>query len=177
MPGQLALLIKGRWAPPLRRLPFAPANIYVRLVLEADGLLSSFEEVSMTVAEDLATFVVQASYEDLSEIARQQLKLRILDSLGCAIGALAGEPIQLLRQHIEDFGGQGHCTLIGGGRTAPDRAALYNSALVRYLDFNDSYLAKGETGHPSDNVGAVLAAAQNEEGAAASRRYGGRSTR
>lgn len=114
----------------------------------------------MTMAEDLAMFVVDASYEDLSEMARQQLKLRILDSLGCGIGALTGEPIQLLRQHIEDFGGQGHCTLIGGGRTAPDRAALYNSALVRYLDFNDSYIAKGETCHPSDNVAAVLAAAQ-----------------
>jgi len=50
--------------------------------------------------------------------------------------------------------------LIGGGKTAPDRAALYNGALVRYLDFNDSYLAKGETCHPNDNVGAVLAAAE-----------------
>jgi len=39
----------------------------------------------------------------------------------------------------------GHCTLIGGGRTAPDRAAFYNTALVRYLDFNDSFLASGET--------------------------------
>ncbi|HEY7779620.1 MAG TPA: MmgE/PrpD family protein, partial [Ktedonobacterales bacterium] len=47
-----------------------------------------------------------------------------------------------------------------GGRTAPDRAALYNGALVRYLDFNDAYLATGETCHPSDNLGAVLAAAE-----------------
>jgi phosphosulfolactate synthase (CoM biosynthesis protein A) len=31
---------------------------------------------------------------------------------------------------------------------------------VRYLDFNDSYLAAGETCHPSDNLGAVLAAAE-----------------
>jgi 2-methylcitrate dehydratase len=37
---------------------------------------------------------------------------------------------------------------------------LYNGALVRYLDFNDSYLAKGETCHPSDNLGAVLAGAE-----------------
>lgn len=50
--------------------------------------------------------------------------------------------------------------MIGGLQTSPDRAALYNSALVRYLDFNDSYLAKGETCHPSDNLGAVLAAAE-----------------
>ncbi len=65
-----------------------------------------------------------------------------------------------MRRTIEELGGAPLCTLIGGGRTAPDRAAFYNSALVRYLDFNDSYLAKGETCHPSDNLGAVLAAAE-----------------
>ena len=31
---------------------------------------------------------------------------------------------------------------------------------IRYLDFNDSYLAKGETCHPSDNLGALLAAGE-----------------
>ena len=50
--------------------------------------------------------------------------------------------------------------MLGGGQTAPDRAAFYNGALVRYLDFNDSYPTKGETCHPSDNLGAVLAAAE-----------------
>ncbi len=114
----------------------------------------------MTHAEQLATFVVRASYDDLSEAARQQLKIRVLDGLGCAIGALQGEPIRLLRGQIEEFDGAGYCTLIGGGKAPPDRAALYNSALVRYLDFNDSYLAKGETCHPSDNLGAVLAASE-----------------
>jgi 2-methylcitrate dehydratase len=114
----------------------------------------------MTHAEQLAQFVTRASFEDLSSAARQQLKNHVLDALGCAVGALTAEPIQLIRAQIDDFGGAGHCTLIGGGQTAPDRAAFYNSALVRYLDFNDSYLAKGETCHPSDNLGAVLAAAE-----------------
>ena len=114
----------------------------------------------MTVAEELARFVVRASYDDLSDAARMALKIRILDSLGCAVGALDGEPVKLVREQLEDFGGAGHCGLIGGGRTAPDRAAFYNSALVRYLDFNDSYLARHETCHPSDNLGAVLAACE-----------------
>jgi 2-methylcitrate dehydratase len=35
---------------------------------------------------------------------------------------------------------------------------------VRYLDFNDGYLTKGETCHPSDNLGAVLAAAEYAKG-------------
>ncbi|MBI3976539.1 MAG: MmgE/PrpD family protein [Armatimonadetes bacterium] len=115
----------------------------------------------MTHAEALAAFVVRASYDDLSATAREQLKIRVLDALGCAIGALEGEPVRLLRGHLEDFGGAARCTRIGGGRTAPDRAALYNAALVRYLDFNDSYVAPGESCHPSDNLGPVLAATED----------------
>src|SRR3989475_10097652 len=114
----------------------------------------------MTEVEQLAAFVVKTVYEDLSEAARQELKIRVLDALGCAIGALEGPPISMLRVQLEDFGGSPLVTLIGGGKTAPDRATLYNSALVRYLDYNDSYIARGETCHPSDNLGAVLAASE-----------------
>ena len=114
----------------------------------------------MTQAEQLAAFVVRASYDDLSKEAGHQLKIRILDGLGCAVGALKGNPIRLLKDQIQEFDGARHCTLIGGGKAAPDRAALYNTALVRYLDFNDSYLARGETCHPSDNIGSILAASE-----------------
>ncbi len=73
----------------------------------------------MTHVERIADFVTRASFDALSTQARDQIKIRILDSLGCAIGALEGQPIR------------------------PDLAALHNAALGRYLDFNDSYLAKG----------------------------------
>jgi 2-methylcitrate dehydratase len=114
----------------------------------------------MTQVEQLAAFIVRSKYEDLSENARQQLKIRILDALGCAFGALDAPPIKMLQAQLEDFGGKPLATLLDGGKTSPDRAAFYNSALVRYLDYNDSYLAKNETCHPSDNLGAVLAASE-----------------
>src|SRR5437667_9894600 len=114
----------------------------------------------MTIAAGLRRLAAGASYGDLSEAAREQLKIRVLDALGCAIGALDGEPVRLVRAQVEEFDGAGPCSLIGGGHAAPDRAAFYNSALMRYLDFNDSYLAKGETCHPSDDLGAVLASAE-----------------
>ena len=114
----------------------------------------------MTQVQELARFVERTSYEDLSQEAVRELKVRILDALGCAIGALEGQPVRRIREQIKEFGGNPLATLMGGGRTAPDRAALYNGALVRYLDYNDSYLAAGETCHPSDNLGAVLAAAE-----------------
>jgi 2-methylcitrate dehydratase len=118
----------------------------------------------MTESEQLADFIVRASYEDLSDQARLQLKIRVIDSLGCAIGAMEGQPIRCIRTHLNEFGGNNLCTVIGGKKTAPDLAALYNCSLVRYLDFNDSYLAKGETCHPSDNIGAVLAATEYANG-------------
>src|SRR5215469_4954105 len=114
----------------------------------------------MTAVERLAQFAVGVPDEDLSETARQQLKIRILDALGCAIGAIDGEPIQLIRKYVDEFGGNGKCALVGGGKANPEQATLYNGAAVRYLDFNDSYLAKGETCHPSDNLAPILAVAE-----------------
>jgi 2-methylcitrate dehydratase len=113
-----------------------------------------------TEVERLARFVARTRWGDISGAAREQLKLRVLDSLGCAFGALdAGVPA-MVRAQVRDFGGRPLATLIGGEESAPDRAALYNGALVRYLDFNDSYLAPGETCHPSDNLAAVIAPCQ-----------------
>jgi 2-methylcitrate dehydratase len=114
----------------------------------------------LTVAARLARFVVEQSWDDLSKRAREDLKIRVLDALGCALAAIEAPPVRAIRASLDDFGGRPLCTLIGGGRTAPDRAALYNGALVRYLDFNDSYFAPGETCHPSDNLAPVLATAE-----------------
>jgi len=116
------------------------------------------------MVEDLSEFVVSREYDDLSDMAVDALKIRILDGLGCAIGALEGGPIRAIRDYLRDLGGRALCTALGFGKTAPDRCALYNGALVRYLDFNDSYLASGETCHPSDNLGAVLAATEYAKG-------------
>lgn len=118
------------------------------------------EKDATSQAERIAKFVEESRFEALGPETRQQLKIRVLDSLGCAIGALGSEPTRMIRAYIDDFGSQGRCTLIGGGTADVDRTALYNSALVRYLDFNDSFLAKGETCHPSDNLGAILAAGE-----------------
>lgn len=115
----------------------------------------------MTEVQDLARFVESAQIDELSAEALEQLKIRVLDTLGVAIGALDAEPIVAIRGLLDDLGGTPESTMIGGGKTSPERAAFFNSALSRYLDFMDSYLAKGETNHPSDNLGAVLASAES----------------
>jgi 2-methylcitrate dehydratase len=122
--------------------------------------VQSVEKPKDTEVRRLGRFVASADAATMTQDARDELRKRILDSIGVAIGALDGEPIGYIRAHLDEFGGKPLATLIGGGKTSPDRAAFYNGALVRYLDFMDSYLAKGETCHPSDNLGAVLAAAE-----------------
>ncbi len=128
-----------------------------------------------TEVQQLAEFVDRAAFEDIGPEALEQLKIRVLDTLGVAIGALDAEPIRAVRGLVDDLGASRagapgepaprlSATLIGGGHAAPDRAAFLTSALSRYLDFMDSYLAKGETGHPSDNLGAVLAASESVGG-------------
>ncbi|MBY6240542.1 MmgE/PrpD family protein [Methylosinus sp. Sm6] len=121
----------------------------------------------MTKVEALADFVAAARLGDMSEAARRQLKIRVLDTLGVAIGALRTPPMAAIRRMIDEQGGAPLATLIGGGRSATDRAAFYNGALSRYLDFMDSYLAPGETCHPSDNLSAVLAAAETRRASGA----------
>jgi 2-methylcitrate dehydratase len=129
-------------------------------------LIASYAEkrFAMLMAHELASFVVNTSYRDMSDQVVNALKIRVMDSIGCAIGAIGSPPIRMILSQIIDFESTGHCTLIAGGKASPDRAAFYNSALVRFLDFNDSFLAPNETCHPSDNLGAVLAATEYADG-------------
>ncbi len=115
----------------------------------------------MPEVQQLAEFIHAAQFHRISQAAVTQLKIRVLDTLGVAIAALDATPTRAIRGLVESLGGNGKATLIGGGTSSIERAAFYNVALSRYLDFMDSYLAPGETCHPSDNIGAVLAAAES----------------
>jgi 2-methylcitrate dehydratase len=83
-----------------------------------------------------------------------------LDSLGCALAALAApECVRLLGPVVPG------AVLPGGVRVPgtaweldPVQAAFNIGAMVRWLDYNDTFLA-AEWGHPSDNLGAILACA------------------
>ncbi len=116
-----------------------------------------------SAVQHIATFAASARPEHLRSDTRQLFKRNILDSLGCAIAGLQGRPFQSLREQFEEYRAPGRCTLIGGGKTSADQAALFNSSLVRYVDLLDSYMAIGGLCHPSDNFGTILAAAEQVE--------------
>jgi len=115
----------------------------------------------MTTTEELAEFVDTVSHEEFSENTREELKKRTLDSLGIGIAALGHEPVEDVHDTCRRANLGTGCTLWGRSESAsPVGAAMYNTALTRYLDFMDSFLAPGETPHPSDNIGAVVAAGE-----------------
>ncbi|GAB7017175.1 MmgE/PrpD family protein [Halostagnicola bangensis] len=114
----------------------------------------------MTTLE-IAEFVQETEYDDLSAETRDALKRRVLDSVGIAVAAEAADPTQVVFRTVRELEAGGECTLWGRDASAsPVQAAMHNTALVRYLDYMDSFLAPRETPHPSDNLGAVIAAGE-----------------
>lgn len=112
------------------------------------------------LAERLARYSRWLCYEDLPGDVVHEVKRRIVDSLGCAFGAWNAPPCRIARDLARSVSDARGAMLWGTKHKAPpDLAAFANGALVRYLDFNDTYLSK-EPAHPSDNIAAVLAAGE-----------------
>jgi 2-methylcitrate dehydratase PrpD len=96
-------------------------------------------------------------FEDLSKEVVHEVKRRVIDSLGCALGAWKEEPFVIARRVAADFSAKHGSTIFGTDHKAPpDWAAFANGCGIRYFDFNDTYLSK-EPAHPSDNISAALA--------------------
>src|SRR2546425_1936734 len=116
-----------------------------------------------TLAEHLAEYAVGLKFEDLPAPVVHEVKRRAIDSVGCALGAWEAEPCVVARRVASQFAAERGATLLGTTHRVPaDWAAFANGCLVRYLDYNDTYLSK-EPAHPSDNISAVLAVAEAED--------------
>ena len=117
--------------------------------------------MTKSLAHRLAEYACSLNYEDLSPEVVHEVKRRIIDSLGCALGAWNEEPCAIARQVALDFSAQHGATIIGTDHQAPpDWAAFATGCCIRYFDYNDTYLSK-EPAHPSDNIAAALAVAES----------------
>src|SRR5437870_3812534 len=116
--------------------------------------------MTSTLAQRFAEYAMALRFEDLPAGAVHEAKRRVIDSLGCALGAYDAEPCAVARDVAGGFSATRGSVLWGTRHlTSPDWAAFANGCLVRYLDYNDTYLSK-EPAHPSDNIPAAFAAAQ-----------------
>ena len=108
---------------------------------------------------DIADYV--QSQDITSDIAYETARYCLMDSLGCGFLALAYPQCRkMLGPIVPGASFPGGCRVPGTNyELDPVKAAFDIGALVRWLDFNDTWLA-AEWGHPSDNLGAILATAE-----------------
>src|SRR3954451_17935360 len=113
------------------------------------------------LAHQLAEYACSLNFEDLSKDVVHEVRRRVIDSLGCAIGAWNEEPCAIARKVASEFSAKHGATMIGTAQKAPpDWAAFATGCCIRYFDYNDTYLSK-EPAHPSDNLAAVFAVAES----------------
>src|SRR5262245_33562405 len=125
---------------------------------------SPSEQRERPLAHRLGTYAHGLRYEDLDAATIERVKVHVIDTIGCGIGALDERPVRICRE-VALVGG-GPSTVIGGAeRSTPDLATFANTAATRYLDFNDTYVGRVAV-HPSDNIAACFAVAEAERASA-----------
>ena len=99
-------------------------------------------------------------FDSHSDLAYETARWCLMDSIGCGIMALQYPACRKMLGPIVPGVPAGGCHVPGTNlELDPFKAAFDIGTIVRWLDFNDTWLA-AEWGHPSDNLGAILACAE-----------------
>jgi 2-methylcitrate dehydratase len=116
---------------------------------------------NMTIAKRMAQWARELRYDSLPTRTTHEVKRRVIDSLATTLGAYQSHPAKIVREKALAVHDPQAKALIWGTkhRTLPELAAFANGAMVRYLDYNDTYLSL-EPAHPSDNISACAAVTQ-----------------
>src|SRR5579859_5755388 len=122
--------------------------------VHATGERPPYDQVLVDIADYVCNYTIQ------SELAYTTARNCLIDTLGCGLEALEYPACTKLLGPIVPG------TIVPNGAKVPGTAyqldpvqAAFNiGAMIRWLDFNDTWLA-AEWGHPSDNLGGILAVA------------------
>src|SRR5271157_3507916 len=112
--------------------------------------------MSKPLANQFAEYSSSLRFADLPGPVVHETKRRFLDSFATAAGAMTADAFAIARRCAGRVSSQPGASLFGGGKSSVEWATFVNGLLIRYLDYNDTYLAL-EPAHPSDNLAAVLA--------------------
>ncbi len=120
--------------------------------------------MKQNLADRLSNYALSLKYSALPQSTIHEVKRRVIDSVGCALGAFYEEPSVYSRTVASRVTTPDtNAATLWGTRTksAVDLAAFNNGIMTRYFDFNDTYLSK-EPAHPSDNIAPLFAVAEAE---------------
>ena len=116
------------------------------------------------ILNHLCDYALKRSYRDLPEEVTRRTKHIVMDTVGCALGGAESPPAKIARAAASEITSAFPSTvLVSGQKTSPDLAAFANGAMIRYLDFNDTYTGS-ITCHPSDLLAPVLAVVDARNG-------------
>src|SRR5438128_4806164 len=120
--------------------------------------LSNFRPEPDQVLLDIVDYVT--SYEISSKLAYETARNCLIDTLGCGLEALEYPACTKLLGPVVPGAVVPYGARVPGTsyQLDPVQAAFNIGAMIRWLDFNDTWLA-AEWGHPSDNLGGILAVA------------------
>ena len=97
--------------------------------------------MSDNISRLFADYVAVIDYADLAPAVTHEVKRRILDAFGVGLAAFDSDTARAARALAFDVPLPNGATVFGTThRTTPNLAAFANGALVRYLDYNDTYL-------------------------------------
>src|SRR3954466_10801608 len=108
------------------------------------------------LAERFARDATKLRFDDLPAAVVHEAKRRVIDSFATAVGAMDAEAYAVAKRCALRVQSDRPATLFGGGTSSVEWATFVNGLLIRYLDYNDTYLSL-EPAHPSDNLAPVLA--------------------
>src|SRR5262249_11274954 len=110
-------------------------------------------------AYHVARYALALDYALIPDDVLHQAKRCVLDALGCAIGAYDAPGRIMCEETVKEIGGPQEATVFCSGlRTSALHAALVNSVLVRFMDYNDL----GGGSHNSDALSSILAIGERE---------------
>jgi 2-methylcitrate dehydratase len=111
------------------------------------------------LAHRLAEYAQRLRFEDLPAPVVHETKRRFIDSFATAVGAMDADAYAIAKRCALRQSSQPGAGLLGGGQSSVEWATFVNGLLIRYLDYNDTYLSL-EPAHPSDNLAAILSVGQ-----------------
>jgi 2-methylcitrate dehydratase len=107
------------------------------------------------LADRLAEYAVGLKFDDLPAPVVHEAKRRFIDSFATAVGAMDADAYAIARRCALRVQAKSGAGILGGGQSSVEWATFVNGILIRYLDYNDTYLSL-EPAHPSDNLAPVL---------------------
>src|SRR6516225_2772947 len=115
--------------------------------------------MTQPLANRFAEYACALKFADLPKDVVHEAKRRFIDSFATAVGAMDADAYAIAKRCALRVTGKQPASMLGGGQSSAEWATFVNGLLIRYLDYNDTYLSL-EPAHPSDTLAAVLGAGE-----------------